>query len=63
MTIYRSIKISGCFRSVVHAEAFLAVRSYLGTGAKHGRLALQLLTDLWTPTGAWLPSVAVPDTS
>ncbi|MGH3118373.1 MAG: IS66 family transposase [Gaiellales bacterium] len=56
-------KISGTFRSVVHAEAFLVVRSYLGTGAKHGRRALQLLTDLWTPTGAWLPSVAVPDTS
>jgi hypothetical protein len=29
---------------------------------KHGRQALELLTRLWTPLGAWLPSVAVPDT-
>jgi len=56
-------KISGHFRSWEHAEAFLAVRSYLQTGAKHGRSAMELLTRLWTPTGAWLPSVAVPDTS
>ena len=55
-------KISGCFRNPACAEAFLAVRSYLGTGAKHGRNLLQMLTDLWTPAGAWLPSVAVPDT-
>jgi transposase len=56
-------KVSGCFRSAAHAEAFLTVRSYLQTGAKHDRNALQLLVDLWTPAGAWLPSVAVPDTS
>jgi hypothetical protein len=55
-------KNSGHFRSAEHAEAFLAVRSYLQTGAKHGRNALELLTRLWTPTGAWLPSVAVPST-
>ena len=55
-------KISGHFRSVAHAEAFLTVRSYLQTGAKHGHNALRLLTDLWTPKGAWLPSVAGPGT-
>ena len=55
-------KISGHFRNREHAEAFLAVRSYLQTGAKHGRNALELLTRLWTPTGAWLPSVTGSDT-
>lgn len=54
-------KISGCFRSSTHAEAFLTVRSYLQTGAKHGQNALDLLARLWTPDGAWLPSVAIPD--
>jgi transposase len=56
-------KISGCFRNKNNAEAFLTVRSYLQTGRKHARNALDLLTALWTPTGAWLPTVAVPDTS
>lgn len=56
-------KISGHFRNRAHAEAFLAVRSYLQTGAKHGRNALELLTRLWTPTGAWLPNLTGSDTS
>ncbi len=55
-------KISGVFRSARHAEAFLTVRSYLQTGRKHGRMALELLVGLWTATGAWLPANAVPDT-
>ena len=55
-------KISGHFRNQQHAEAFLAVRSYLQTGAKHGRNALELLTRLWTPTGAWLPGLTGSDT-
>lgn len=55
-------KISGCFRSPDNAKAFLTVRSYLQTGAKHAQNALELLTRLWT-NGAWLPTVAVPDTS
>lgn len=55
-------KVSGLFRSWSHAEAFLAVRSYLGTGAKQGLKAMDLLTRLWTPEGAWLPSVVGPDT-
>lgn len=54
-------KISGCFRSSTDAEAFLTVRSYLQTGAEHGQNALDLLARLWTPDGAWLPSVAIPD--
>jgi len=56
-------EISGHFRSSAHAAAFLTVRSYLQTGAKHGRNALELLIRLWSPEGAWLPSVAVPNTS
>lgn len=55
-------KISGCFRNKTNVEAFLAVRSYLQTGRKHGRDPLELLTRLWTGT-AWLPTVAVPATS
>lgn len=54
-------KISGCFRSADHARAFLTVRSYLQTGLKHGCNPLELLTRLWT-SGAWIPSLAVPDT-
>jgi transposase len=54
-------KISGTFRSWSHAEAFLAVRSYLGTGAKQGMKAMDLLIRLWTPEGAWLPSVVASD--
>ncbi len=49
-------KISGHFRSETNAKAFMTVRSYLQTGAKHGHNALDLLTILWTP-GAWLPTV------
>lgn len=56
-------KVSGHFRSWEHARAFCTVRSYLQTGAKHGCRAMDLLIRLWTPAGAWLPSVAVPDTS
>lgn len=56
-------KISGTFRNWAHAEAFLAVRSYLGTGAKQGMRAMDLLIRLWTPEGAWLPSVVDTDTS
>jgi transposase len=55
-------KVSGHFRSWAHARAFCTVRSYLQTGAKHGRDAMELLIRLWTPTGAWLPSVTGPDT-
>jgi len=52
-------KISGHFRSETNAKAFMTVRSYLQTGAKHGHNALDLLTMLWT-TGAWLPTAVSP---
>lgn len=55
-------KISGTFRSWEHAEAFLAVRSYLQTGAAQGRRAMDLLVRLWTPAGCWLPGETAPDT-
>lgn len=55
-------KVSGHFRSWANAEAFCTLRSYLQTGAKHGQDAMELLVRLWTPAGAWLPSVAGPDT-
>ncbi len=54
-------QISGAFRSVTNAEAFMTVRSYLQTGAKQDHNALDLLTPLWT-TGAWLPTVVNPTT-
>lgn len=54
-------KISGAFRSMTNAEAFMTVRSYLQTGAKQNHNALNLLTLVWT-TGAWLPTVANPAT-
>jgi len=49
-------KISGGFRSIEGAEAFLALRSYLSTAAKHGvnlHDALQQLFDRnpWMPAG------------
>lgn len=56
-------KVSGHFRSWANAEAFCTLRSYLQTGAKHRRSAMELLVRLWTPAGAWLPSVTGPDTS
>jgi hypothetical protein len=37
-------KVSDHFRSWAHAQAFLTVRFYLQTGAKHGRAARELLT-------------------
>jgi hypothetical protein len=54
-------KIRGYFRSETNAKAFMTVRSYLQTGAKHHHNALDLLTQLWT-TRAWLPTVTNPTT-
>lgn len=56
-------KISGHFRSWANARAFCTVRSYLQTGRKQGERAIDLLVRLWSPEGAWLPSVVGPDTS
>lgn len=50
-------KISGGWRSPTGARAFLAVRSYLSTAAKHGQRALAVLRELFTG-GVWLPAAA-----
>lgn len=48
--------------SWVNARAFCTVGSYLQTGRKQGQTAMGLLLRLWTPQGAWLPSVVGSDT-
>ena len=49
-------KISGGWRSNTGAEAFLGVRSYLGTPRKHGQSAMVILRDLSTGQ-PWIPAV------
>jgi transposase len=49
-------KISGEFRSTTGAERFAAIRSYISTTRKHAQSIHQHLRDLYTPTGAWLPT-------
>ena len=48
-------KISGTIRSKAGADAFLAIRSYLSTAAKHGRGAFDVLTQL-AQGHAWIPA-------
>jgi transposase len=50
-------KISGCWRTLPGAQAFLAVRSYLSTARKHGLSALGVLRQLFNGA-AWLPQFA-----
>lgn len=52
-------KISGGWRSPAGATAFLAVRSYLSTAAKHGQAALAVLRQLFTGE-VWLPATTGP---
>lgn len=52
-------KISGTFRSNQHLEAFVTVRSYLQTAAKHGINLLTALRELFT-TGPWIPPRPAP---
>ena len=52
-------KISGTFRSDDHLDAFVAVRSYLQTAAKHERNLLTALRELFT-TGPWIPPRPAP---
>ena len=59
-------KISGCWRTLVGAEAFLAVRSYVATARKHGRNPLTVLGQLfqgqvWLPTLGSQPAPPGPD--
>lgn len=48
-------KISGCWRSPQGAEAFLAMRSYMGTARKQGKNALDAFNDLFAGD-PWLPA-------
>jgi transposase len=50
-------KISGCWRALAGAEAFLAVRSYLSTARKQGRNPLDVLRRLFEGN-PWLPAWA-----
>jgi transposase len=52
-------KISGCWRTLAGAEAFLALRSYLATARKHGRNPLAVLGQLFQGQ-AWLPTLGPP---
>jgi transposase len=59
-------KISGCWRTLAGAEAFLAMRSYLATARKHGNNPLAVLRQLfqgqaWLPTLGLLPAPPSPD--
>ncbi len=47
-------KVSGCFQADDHARHFAAIRSYLGTAAKHGVGALEVLGLLFRGD-AWMP--------
>ena len=49
-------KTSGSWRSDTGAEAFLDVRSYLGTARRHGQSAMTVLRDLFTGQ-PWFPAV------
>jgi transposase len=50
-------KISGCWRTLAGAEAFLALRSYVATARKHGRNPLAVLGQLFEGR-PWLPAPA-----
>jgi transposase len=50
-------KISGCWRTLAGAEAFLALRSYLATARKHGINPLAVLGQLFEGR-PWLPAAA-----
>jgi transposase len=49
-------KISGEFRSTTGAARYAKLRSYVSTTRKHGESVHQHLRNLFTPTGAWLPT-------
>jgi transposase len=50
-------KISGCWRTLAGAEAFLALRSYVATARKHQMNPLAVLCQLFQGH-PWLPSPA-----
>jgi len=49
-------KISGEFRSTTGAARFATIRSYISTNRKQAQNIHRHLHDLFTPTGAWLPT-------
>lgn len=49
-------KISGEFRNPAGAQRFADVRSYISTSRKQAQNIHQHLKDLFTSTGAWLPT-------
>ena len=49
-------KISGEFRSATGAKRFATIRSYISTTRKQNRPLHHHLRNLYTPTGAWLPT-------
>lgn len=49
-------KISGEFRSRAGIARFATIRSYISTNRKQDQRIHRHLKDLFTPTGAWLPS-------
>jgi len=51
------VKISGCFRSIIGAEAFATIRSYLQTAAKQGVHLLDALVQLFRGD-PWIPAAA-----
>ena len=50
-------KISGCWRTLPGAQAFLLLRSYLSTGRKHGMNPLVILRRLFEGD-PWMPAPA-----
>jgi hypothetical protein len=50
-------KVSGCQRTLLGAEQFCAIRSYLATAAKHGMNFFDALVQL-AEGRAWMPSAA-----
>jgi transposase len=52
-------KISGCWRTLDGAQAFLTVRSYVATARKHGVNPLAALRRLFEGN-PWLPAPAPP---
>ncbi|MFV0526026.1 MAG: transposase, partial [Acidimicrobiales bacterium] len=49
-------QISGEFRSPTGAARFATIRSYISTNRKQAQPIHQHLHQLYTPTGAWLPT-------
>jgi transposase len=49
-------KVSGCLHTLTGAKQFCAIRSYLSTGAKHGKHLFDTLVML-AESRPWLPAI------